>query len=310
MYINLELYRIFYITAKSGSFSKAAAELFTSQPAISQSIKQLEEKLGGQLFYRNARGVTLTAEGEVLFRYIEQGYGLMLTAERKFYELKQMNAGHLRISVCSAVCKYELLGAISEYHQRYPNIKIDIKDESSKEIARLLDMGEIDIGILNHHNLDENNMDVIKDIQVQDCFIAGKAYESLCQKPIGIRKLAKEYSLIMLQKGGSTRKYIEEYFHSKGAELVPGIELSNLDLMVEFAVNGLGIACVAKDYVQKKLQSKQLFELPLIEKIPPRHLVAATKRGMPISTAAQTFIEIFCSMESTSDKTALKGYME
>lgn len=105
---------------------------------------------------------------------------------------------------------------------------------------------------------------------------------------------------------GRARKYIEEYFHSKGVQLVPGIELSNLDLMVEFAVNGLGIACVAKDYVQKNLQSKQLFELPLKEKIPPRHLVAVTKKGMPISTATQRFIEIFCSMESTPHKTALK----
>lgn len=297
MYINLELYRIFYITAKSGSISKAAAELFTSQPAISQSIKQLEEKLGGQLFYRNARGVTLTAEGEVLFQYIEQGYGIMMTAERKFSELKQMNAGHLRISVSSAVCKYELLGAISEYHQSYPNIKIDIKDESSHEIARLLNMGEIDIGILNLRNMDENNMDVIKNIQVQDCFVVGKAYENLCRKPISIQKIAKEYSLIMLQKGGSTRTYIEEYFHSNGIELMPRIELSNLDLMVEFAINGLGIACVAKDYVQRELRSKELFELPLKEKIPPRQLLAATKKGMPISTATQAFIEIFCSMQ-------------
>ena len=124
MYINLELYRIFYITAKLGSISKAAKELFTSQPAVSQSIKLLEGKLGGELFHRTPRGVSLTLEGEVLFKYIEQGYGLMMTAERKFSELKNLNSGQVRIAVCSAVCKYYLMKYIEIYNLNYPNIKI------------------------------------------------------------------------------------------------------------------------------------------------------------------------------------------
>ncbi|MFD1177117.1 LysR family transcriptional regulator [Paenibacillus puldeungensis] len=295
MYINLEHYRIFYITAKSGSFSKAAAELFTSQPAISQSIKQLEDKLGGQLFYRNARGVTLTVEGEVLFKYIEQGYGLMLTAERKFAELKQMNAGQLRISVCTAVCKYDLLESICEYNRMYPGIKINVKDQSSPEIARLLSVGEIDIGILNVRNLDESSMDVVKNIQIQDCFVAGTGYEQLNENPISVQQLADNYPLIMLQQGGSTREYIEEYFRSHEVRLSPQIELSHLDLIVEFAIKGMGIACVTKDYVQKELREGRLFEVPTSEPIPVRNLAVVTKKGMPVSTAAQRFIDLFCS---------------
>jgi DNA-binding transcriptional LysR family regulator len=81
MHVSLELYRAFYVTATTGSISKAAKELFTSQPAVSQSIKVLEYKLGGQLFIRTPKGVKLTVEGNVLFKYIEQGYSFFKTAE-------------------------------------------------------------------------------------------------------------------------------------------------------------------------------------------------------------------------------------
>jgi DNA-binding transcriptional LysR family regulator len=293
MLINLELYRIFYMTATLGSISKAAKELFTSQPAISQAIKQLEEKIGGQLFYRNSKGVSLTIEGEVLFRYIEQGYSLIQAGERKFSELKQMSAGQLRMAVCSAVCKYDLLKYVNQYNLNYPDIHIYIKDESSHEIARLLDMGEIDIGILNLHNTDKGSFNLIKTLEMRDCFVVGEKYKTLCKEPISIQTLAQNYPIIMLQKGGNTRAYIDEYFRSHGVDIAPQIELSNLDLMVEFSIKGLGVACVIEDYVQKELQSKLLYQLKMVENIPPRNLGIVTKKEMPLSTAAKRFIELF-----------------
>lgn len=293
MYINLELYRIFYMAAKLGSISKAAKELFTSQPAISHSIKQLEEKLGGQLLYRNPQGVCLTSEGQVLYQYIEQGYCLMQTAERKYLELKQMNAGQLRISVCNEVCKHDLLEPISQYVRVYPNIQIYIKDEPSQDIARRLDLGEIDIGVLNLHNMDESNFDILKILKMQDCFVAGERYKNLCENPVSLQMLVENYPIIMLQKGGNTRAFVEEYFHVHGIDIAPQIELSNMDLMIEFAIKGLGIACVVKEYVKSKLQNGQLYELVIKEKIQSRNLGMVTKKGMPLSTATQKFIDIF-----------------
>jgi DNA-binding transcriptional LysR family regulator len=292
MYVNLELYKIFYITAKSGSISKAAKELFTSQPAISQSIKQLEEKLGSQLFYRTPKGVSLTIEGEYLFRHVEPGYGLMETAERKFLELKQMNTGQLRISVCSAICKYELLESIGQYNKLYPDIQVHIKDEPSQVIARQLDIGEIDLGVLNLNNMDENKFNIIKILQMQDCFVAGEKYKSLSEVQLPLQRLAEEYPLIMLQKGGNTRAFLDQYFLSQGINLVPHIELSNMDLMVEFAIKGLGVACVMKDYIQRELQRGLLYEVMVKESIPKRSLGMVTKKGLPLSTAAQKYVDM------------------
>lgn len=292
MYINLELYRIFYITAKLGSISKAAKELFTSQPAVSQSIKLLEKKLGGELFNRTPKGVSLTLEGEVLFKYIEQGYGLMMTAERKFLELKNTNLGQIRIAVCSAVCKYYLMKYIEEYNLNYPNIKIYIKDKSSYEIAKALESGDIDIGILNMNVDIKDTLEILKTFKIQDCFVVGEKFKDICEKQMNLEELTSMYPIILLEKGGNTREYIDNYFRSNNLEAHPQIELSNVELMIEFAKKGLGVSCVIKDYVQEELDKKELYEVSINEKIPERVLKIAIKKNIPMSTATQRFIDI------------------
>jgi DNA-binding transcriptional LysR family regulator len=304
MKINLELYRIFYITATLGSFSKAAKELYTSQPAISQSIKQLESQLGGDLFYRNPRGVSLTCEGKVLYRYIEKGYNLIQEGEHKYAELRQMSFGQLRLAVCGAVCKHDLLDYITAYNHNYPGIFLSIIDESSDNITKLLDQGKIDIGIINPHNVHTDNLITIKTLRVQDCFVVGSKYNYLSKNVISLHTLAQNSPLIMLQKGGSTRIYMDEYFQSLGIHLKPQIELSHLDLIVEFAVRGLGVACVMENHVQTELKNNTLFKLDIQEKIPYRTLDIVIKKDMPISTAASHFISLISnnpSMQKTQE---------
>ncbi|WP_055669046.1 LysR family transcriptional regulator [Desnuesiella massiliensis] len=294
MYINLELYRVFYITAKLGSISKAAKELFTSQPAVSQSIKSLELKLGGQLFYRTAKGVSLTIEGEVLFKYIEQGYGLMQTAERKFFELKNLNSGQVRIAVCSAVCKYYLMPYLERYKSTFPNIKIYITDKSTYKIVEALEQGDIDIGILNMSidEKDKDSLNILKTFKIQDCFVVGEKYKQLCEKQISLKDLTENYPIMLLEKGGNTRDYIDNYFSSYGLAASPEIELSNVELLIEFAKRGLGVSWVISDYIQRELEEKQLYKISIKEKIPERVLGITTKKGIPMSTASEKFIEL------------------
>jgi DNA-binding transcriptional LysR family regulator len=292
MLINLELYRIFYITAKSGSISRAAKELFTSQPALSQSIKLLEKKLGGELFFRNARGVSLTAEGEVLFQYIEQGYRLIMAGEQKFSELKNMQSGQLRLAVCTAVCKNNLMAYITQYNQCYPEIRLQIRDESSQEIARMLDLGEVDIGIINLKNTETSGFSIVKTLEMQSCFVVGSVFKSSFVSPLSIRDLWKTYPLIALQKGGTTRESMDELFFSHGINLSPQFELENLDLIVEFAKSGLGAAYVIRDYVKEELKKGLLYEIPIYEDIPVRKLGILVKKDMPLSTASLSFLSL------------------
>lgn len=293
MIINLELYRIFYITAKSGSISKAAKELFTSQPALSQSIKLLEKKLGGELFYRNARGVSLTAEGEVLFQYIEQGYRLIMAGEQKYSELKNMQSGQLRIAVCTAVCKFDLMSTITQYNHQYPDIRLQIRDASSQEITRMLAFGEIDIGIINLRDSELSGFSIVKTLEMESCFVVGGPIKDSFSSPISIKNLWKSIPIIALQEGGSTRESMNELFLSHGINLQPQFELENLDLMAEFAKNGLGAAYVIKDYVKEELKKGLLYEVPIKEAIPIRTLGVLIKKDMPLSTAALSFLSLY-----------------
>lgn len=287
---NYELYKIFYTTARLGSVSKAAKVLYTSQPAVSYSIKKLEELLGGPLFHRNSKGVSLTAEGKVFYKYVEEGCNSFGIAERKYRELKNLNAGQLRISVCSAICKFSLMEYLQEYNLKYPNIKILIRDESAIEMKRSLDSGDMDIGVMNIQYC--NGLNLIKSITVRDCFVVGERFKHVCEQKISLYDLATNYPLLLPEKGGSTREHIDDYFKSNNVTVSCQAELSNFEVLIEFAKKGLGVSCVIKNYVVRALEKKRLYEVPVIEAIPERTLSVVTSKGTTLSTAAMRFIEI------------------
>ena len=113
--VNLELYKVFYAVAKCGSLTKAAEELYISQPAVSQAIKQLESQLGGALFNRTHRGVELSeAGGKQIFPIVEDALKLLAEAENKYAELKGSAAGVIRICASDTVSSHFLIPIIKE----------------------------------------------------------------------------------------------------------------------------------------------------------------------------------------------------
>lgn len=291
MDINYELYKIFYITAKTGSMSNAAKELFTSQPAVSQSIKLLESKLGGKLFHRVAQGVSLTFEGKLLFQYVEQVYESLQAAERKFLELRNLTTGQLRIAVSTTACSSFFMQYLETYSLTYPNIEIFIKDQSTDMTMRQLESGEIDIGIINF-NGNKDSLSIIGKIEIQDCFVVNERYRELRDKQVSLKTLVENYPINLVQKGLNTRNYIDSFFDSHDLKVSPKAELSTMELLIEFAKKGMGVSCVIKDFVRTELEQQQLFEVPIQEKIPKRFLSIAVKKDFPLSSAAQKFIEL------------------
>jgi DNA-binding transcriptional LysR family regulator len=154
MNINFELYRIFYAVANAGNITKAAEELMISQPAISKSIKNLEEQLGGQLFIRTKRGVILTDEGREFYNYISRAMEYIYNAENKFKDLINLNTGTIKIGISSTLTKEFLTPHLEEFHIKYPKIDIQIVTNLSSELIPKLKNGLIDIIILNI--VDEN----------------------------------------------------------------------------------------------------------------------------------------------------------
>ncbi|NJD04798.1 MAG: LysR family transcriptional regulator [Ruminiclostridium sp.] len=291
MDINLELYKVFYTVVRSGSISKASLELFISQPAVSQSIRQLETKLGGRLFFRTPKGIKLTPEGEVLYKYIAQGYNMILLAENKFSEAINLDAGEIRIGASDMTLKYFLLPHLEEFHKRYPKVRIKVTNGPSPETVACLKSGMIDFGVASLPLLDNSAVDVINAMEIQDCFIANYKYGHLASRKTALAELS-DYPVIMLEKNTSTRRYIDNFLTSKGVALVPEIELATSDLLVQFARRGLGISCVVRNFAEIDLENGSLFELDLADKIPPRQIGIIKLNNTPLSAAAVKFIEL------------------
>ena len=129
MNIDLELYRVFYIVAKNKHMTKASEELHISQPAISQSIKKLENQLGGSLFLRSNKGMELTEEGKMFYEYIKGALELINNAENEFTSFKDLSKGEIKIGCSTTLTKLILIDAIKKFHDEYPNININITND-------------------------------------------------------------------------------------------------------------------------------------------------------------------------------------
>jgi len=292
MNIDFELYRIFYTVANHKNITKASEELNISQPAISKSIKNLEEQLGGQLFVRTKRGVILTEEGKEFYNYIKQAIEYISNAENKFTELINLETGCIKIGISTTLTKEFLLPYLEEFHRLYPKIDIQIITNMSSELFPKLRNGLIDIIILN---LNEKNygqdINITKCKKITDCFVTNKTYSNLINKEISIKELNK-YPLILQSKGSNTREFLDDFAKENNTILKPNIELASYSLVVEFAKIGLGIGYATKDYVKEELKNKQLYEIKLKEKIPNRYIGIATSNNHLPNFSTKRLIEI------------------
>ena len=292
MNINFELYRIFYTVANHKNITKASKELNISQPAISKSIKNLEEQLGGQLFVRTKRGVILTEEGSEFYNYIKQAIEYISNAENKFTELINLETGCIKIGISTTLTKEFLLPYLEEFHRLYPKIDIQIITNISSELFSKLRNGLIDIIILNLNEKDYGqDINITKCKRITDCFVINKTYSNLINNEISIKELNK-YPLILQSKGSNTREFLDDFAKKNNTVLKPNIELASYSLVVEFAKIGLGIGYATKDYIKEELRNKELYEINLKEKIPSRYIGIATSNKHLSNFSTKKLIEI------------------
>lgn len=282
MNINLELYRVFLSVANNNNITKAAKELNISQPAISKSIKNLEESLGGKLFIRTKRGVTLTKEGEELYKYVSKGLEYIGSAESKFAELINLRSGTIRIGIGTTLTKEFLLPYIKRFHKEYPNINIEINTNLWSELIPKLRNGLIDMIILNISDIKyDSDIEIEKCKKIKDCFIVNRELYNEIDKEISLKDLNR-YPLILLSKRSSSRISLDNYCKNKGVILEPKIELTSYSLITEFTKIGMGIGYATREFIKDDLKNKELFELKIKEDTPERYIgIALSKNNLP-----------------------------
>ena len=286
----LDLYKVFCKVARYKSFSKAARDLYMTQPAVSQAIMQLERELDTRLFNRTPKGVSLTNEGNLLFEYVYSAINLINVGEEKILEFKNLTTGELRIGVGDTIARYFLLPYFELFHNQYPNIKFKIVNGTTIELCSLLKSGEVDLVICNLP-LEDSTLFIRSCIDIHDIFVCGKDYKHLASTPIRLEELV-QLPLILLERNSNSRKYVEDYMLSKGLQISPEIELGSHDLLLELAKINLGIACVTKEFSQEYINKGLLYEIPLIEEIPKRSIGVCSLKSVPLSPSSTKFVEI------------------
>ena len=361
MISNLNNYVIFHTVAKTGNISKAASQLYISQPAISKSISKLEAELGTALFSRSSRGVVLTEEGQVLYEYVERAFDSLNMGEENLKNYKELGIGHIRIGVSTSLCKHILLDYLKDFIRENPNIKFRIDCHSTINTIKLLRNEDIDIGLICNTELPKGI--VYSPVrEIHDVFVASpeyldnfyeraneKAHYSFADDlPNNIKgnfipllssgltsvtgedapvpnhdkksrdtrhssgisasntisdsintdisnistvDILENSNLMVLEEANVTRTHVDEYLRSQGISCSQVLEINNMDLLIDFAAIGMGVASVVREFAQEQLDSGVITELPLGTPIPSRSVGFAYSGVKNQSTAMKKFME-------------------
>lgn len=287
MSVKLELYRVFKEVAEAGNITAAAQTLFISQSAVSQSIKQLEAELQTRLFARNSRGVTLTADGRMLYEYVRSAMGLLETGEEKLSQSRDLQMGHLTIGASDTVTSQFLLPYLDRFHRQYLAIHIQIISGRSHKVLGLLQSGKVDIAFASTPQ-EGASLETFPCLATHSIFVAGAEYPCDFDHVYTLEEIAR-FPLILLERKASSRLYLEKYFLQNGLHLNPEIELGARSLLVDLAAIGFGVAGVTEEFVRRELESGRLRKLRTSFDIPPRSVDLCVLRDVPLTSAAQRF---------------------
>ena len=292
--VNLELYRVFYTVAKCGSLTKAAQELYISQPAVSQAIRQLENQLGTTLFNRVHKGMELTKQGgELVFEDVSRALQLLDGVESRLSELKKSAKGTLRIGASETIFQYILADKLVKYHALYPDVKFELLSDVSPITIEQLKTDRCDVGFLNFPIPEDDGIVVRQTITLlNDVFIGGKGFERFKGRQVPLWELQKE-PLLLMEPHTVARSAVDHFCTSLGIRFRPAIEVDSWGFMKKLVAEGMGIGCIPREYMQPEAGDGSIFEIEVSPTMPSRSVGVALPKNTSISYALRAFLELF-----------------
>lgn len=264
---NLAKYKIFLSAAENKSISKAAAQLYISQPAVSVAIRKLEESLNTTLFIRKSKGVELTEKGRILYDNAKKALGMLADTEKSLRF--PCHTGYLRIASSNVLCKHFLMPYLKVFSGSYPNTDLAITCTSSVEACAMISECSIDLalvvkpenpGMAAYHSL--GAIDYI--------FVCTPAYrEKLNCRNDEIFEYA---NIMLLDKDNVSRKHINRYYAKNNIIPLHILEVNEMDMLIEFAKMGIGVSCVVRQFVEQELETGTLMEISLSNPVPSREI--------------------------------------
>ena len=288
---NLNLLNIFITVAEYKNLTKAAEALYISQPAISSSIKKLEEELGGQLFTRKNKGVELTTGGQEIYNLIKNSLNNIDNIYNYFNKVSMIEKGTLRIGTSTSNINQYLNKSIVNFINAYPGIDIKVIRDIEKNIIDKLNNNELDLIVLDSEFLSPG-LEIVKTFEVNYSVVGNKDYyEKYKKQPMDILTFANE-NLVLINNTKTSRQNFDAFFSKYNITLKPKYELENYQLIMDLITNGHGIGIVNLEYFSQEVENKTLYKLETSFNIDKRFIVLAVSSKNNYNPAKSIFVQM------------------
>ena len=288
MNINFESYKIFYFVAKHGNITAAAEALYSEQPNVTRAIKNLERDLGCVLFTRSNKGVTLTPEGEKLYRRVSIAYEQLAAAEEELSLYNGLDEGIVRIGVSETALHEVLLAGLVRYHALYPKIKFSLINLTNVQAISAVKNQAVDFALIATPFSPDKTLKTVPIKKFQDVVVCGERYKYLTNEKVSFEELNK-HCVISLNKTTKTSEYYSGIFRKEGLVFTPDIEVSTSNQILPIVKNNLGIGFIPQSFAKKEIRDGEVYMLETEKPMPPREVYLIKRNDSSLSVAAKAF---------------------
>lgn len=285
MDITYDYYRIFYYVAKYKSFTRAASILMNNQPNITRSMNNLEKQLGCTLFVRSNRGITLTPEGKKLYNHVSVAYKQLHLAELELANSNSLESGTITISASETALHGILLTVLKDFHNAYPGIHIHILSHTTPQAIQTVRNGLADFSVVTTPTKTQKPFKETKIKEFHEVLVGSRKYAYLAEEKHHLSDLQK-YPMVCLGKDTMTYNYFTDIFLKRNIALNPEVEVATSDQLIPVITHDLGIGFVPDFLLDELIKNEEIFEIPLVETLPPRFICLVEDSGHPLSVAA------------------------
>lgn len=279
--MNYEYYKIFFAVGKYKNITRAAQELFSSQPAVTRVIHNMEAELGCQLFVRSKAGVEFTREGKELYDLIETPCNLLLRADQELYQSIGWQEGTIHIGTTDTALQCFLFDFLEDFRQEHPGVHFKIYTGSSSRMISRLESGEVDLVFNTTPFPNKPSLSVSSVKTFNDILVGGDQYRDLSEKTVSL-KYIQNYPFILLSRGMQYRQFCDEFFKKCGVHIEPALEADSSGLIVPMAAHNWGLAFVPEAMAHEALINGSIVKIALAEPIPCRYVTLVTDPQKPL----------------------------
>jgi DNA-binding transcriptional LysR family regulator len=294
--------RTFLAVRRHRNYTRAAEEVFLTQPAVSRQVRQLEEELGVRLFEQIGKSLHLTDAGETLAAEAEKLLGAMERTAEAVRSHRSAERGSVRIGASTTPGFYLLPDLLGEFHRRFPKVALHYTVENSLKIEQMIVRNELDVGFVGAH-LSSEELELKPLVEDEIVCFAAPSHRLAKARQIAPNSLEEEMWVIR-EKGSATRRLFEDWLSSRNGTIRKAIELGCPEACKALVRAGIGISFMSVHGLRSEFRKKRLVKLPMTGMSLKRPIFLARHSEKRNSPVMETFLQI---VESALPKLTTPG---